>query len=82
MFIFLFFFGEKKKFVLVVKECLQFIIVYEWVGGWLLVDYLLVLQKELVVVILKYVYILNDDICVSFECQDDFEVFEVKIEIL
>jgi cell division topological specificity factor len=66
-----FFLGEKKKTASVAKERLQII----------LADYLPQLQKELMAVISKYVQISPEDIKVSLEKQDNFEVLEVKIEL-
>ena len=77
-----FFLGEKKKTASVAKERLQIILAHERSGrGGSRVDYLPQLQRELVAVISKYVKISADDIKVSLERQDNFEVLEVKIEL-
>ena len=77
-----FFLGEKKKTASVAKERLQIILAHERSGrGGSRADYLPQLQRELVAVISKYVKISADDIKVSLEKQDNFEVLEVKIEL-
>ena len=77
-----FFLGEKKKTATVAKERLQIILAHERSGrGGSRADYLAQLQAELVAVISKYVQISADDIKVSLEKQDNFEVLEVKIEL-
>ena len=77
-----FFLGEKKKTASVAKERLQIIQAHERSGrGGSRADYLPQLQRELVAVISKYVKISADDIKVSLERQDNFEVLEVKIEL-
>lgn len=74
--------GEKKKTASVAKERLQIILAHERSGrGGSRADYLPQLQAELVAVISKYVQISADDIKVSLEKQDNFEVLEVKIEL-
>lgn len=76
-----FFIGEKKKTASVAKERLQLIIAHERVGDRPPADYLPALQRELVAVISKYVKIPDEDIKVSLDREDNFEVLEVKIEI-
>ena len=77
-----FFLGEKKKTASVAKERLQIILAHERSGrGTPRADYLPQLQAELMAVISKYVNISPDDIKVSLEKQDNFEVLEVKIEL-
>ena len=76
-----FFLGEKKKTATVAKERLQIILAHERSGRGNRADYLPQLQQELVAVISKYVQISADDIKVSLEKQDNFEVLEVKIEL-
>ena len=74
--------GEKKKTASVAKERLQIILAHERSGrGNSRADYLPQLQVELMAVISKYVNISLDDIKVSLETQDNFEVLEVKIEL-
>ncbi|MGI4813509.1 MAG: cell division topological specificity factor MinE [Janthinobacterium lividum] len=73
--------GEKKKTASVAKERLQLIIAHERGSSRESADYLPALQRELVAVISKYVKISDEDIKVTLERQDDFEVLEVKIEI-
>ncbi len=74
--------GEKKKTASVAKERLQIILAHERSGrGASRADYLPQLQAELVAVISKYVQINANDIKVSLERQDNFEVLEVKIEL-
>lgn len=76
-----FFLGEKKKTATVAKERLQIILAHERSGRGNRADYLPQLQQELVAVISKYVQISANDIKVSLEKQDNFEVLEVKIEL-
>ena len=77
-----FFLGEKKKTASVANERLQIILAHERSGrGGSRADYLPQLQKELMAVISKYVQISPEDIKVSLEKQDNFEVLEVKIEL-
>ncbi len=74
--------GEKKKTASVAKERLQIILAHERSGrNASRADYLPQLQAELVAVISKYVQISSNDIKVSLEKQDNFEVLEVKIEL-
>jgi cell division topological specificity factor len=74
--------GEKKQTASVAKERLQIILAHERSGRSAATpDYLPALQRELVAVISKYVKINADDIKVSLERQDNFEVLEVKIEL-
>ena len=77
-----FFLGEKKKSASVAKERLQIILAHERSGrNAAEPDYLPDLQRDLVAVISKYIKINPDDIKVSMERQDNFEVLEVKIEL-
>ena len=76
-----FFLGEKKRTASVAKERLQLILAHERSGRGASPDYLPDLQRELVAVISKYVSINPEDIKVSMERQDNFEVLEVKIEL-
>lgn len=77
-----FFLGEKKKTASVAKERLQIILAHERSGrGVPRADYLPKMQEELMAVISKYVKISPNDIKVSLERQDNFEVLEVKIEL-
>ncbi len=77
-----FFLGEKKQTASVAKERLQLILAHERSGrNAPAADYLPQLQKELVAVISKYVKINPDDVVVSMERQDNFEVLAVKIEL-
>ena len=71
-------FGNQPESAVVAKERLQLIIAHErdsGGGGNFLPD----LQRELIQVISKYVRINPDDIRVSLEKQDRFEVLEVNI---
>lgn len=74
--------GEKKKTANVAKERLQIILAHErssrHAAG---PDYLPELQRELMVVIGRYVQIDLADIKVNLERQDNLEVLEVKIEL-
>ena len=72
-------FGSKPKTAAVAKERLQLIIARERTGNSVAADYLPALQKDLVAVISKYVKINPDDIKVSLEKQDNYEVLEVNI---
>ena len=61
------------------KERLQLIIAHERSDHGSKPDFLPDLQKELIAVISKYVAVNPDDIKVSLEKQDNFEVLEVNI---
>ena len=74
-------FGNPPKTALVAKERLQLIIAHERDGGTSTANFLPDLQRELIAVISKYVNINPDDIRVSLEKQDRYEVLEVKIEL-
>jgi cell division topological specificity factor len=77
-----FFVGEKKKTANVAKERLQIILAHERSGrNAAEPDYLPELQRELMVVISKYVKISLADIKVNLERQENLEVLEVKIEL-
>ncbi|MBK1614735.1 cell division topological specificity factor MinE [Rubrivivax gelatinosus] len=77
-----FFLGEKKQTATVAKERLQIILAHERSGrGTPRADYLPKLQQELMAVISKYVKIAPEDVKVSVERQDNFEILEVKIEL-
>jgi len=77
-----FFLGEKKQTATVAKERLQIILAHERSGrGTPRADYLPKLQAELMAVISKYVNISPEDVKVSMERQDNFEVLQVKIEL-
>jgi cell division topological specificity factor len=71
-------FGNKPKSAQVAKERLQLIIARERDGNSA-PDFLPHLQRDLINVISKYVPINPDDIRVSLEKQDRFEVLEVNI---
>ena len=71
-------FGNKPKSASIAKERLQLIIAHER-AGTSSHNFLPDLQRELVAVISKYVNINPDDIKVSLEKQDNFEVLEVNI---
>ena len=73
--------GEKKKTAVVAKERLQIILAHERSGRGSRADYLPQLQQELVAVISKYVSIRAEDIKVSLDRQENYEVLEVKIEL-
>ncbi|MCE1183434.1 MAG: cell division topological specificity factor MinE [Rhodocyclales bacterium] len=72
-------FGNKPKTAQVAKERLQLIIAHERDGAGSSANFLPDLQRELIQVISKYVKINPDDICVSLEKQDRYEVLEVNI---
>ena len=77
-----FFVGEKKNTASVAKERLQIILAHERVSrNDSMPDYLPDLQRELMVVISKYIKINLADITVNLERQDNLEVLEVKIEL-
>ncbi len=73
-------FGNQPKTAAVAKERLQLIIAHERDGGGS-ANFLPDLQRELIAVISKYVKGNPDDIRVSLEKQDRYEVLEVKIEL-
>jgi cell division topological specificity factor len=72
-------FGNKPKTASVAKERLQLIIAHERNSLSSKQDFLPALQKELIAVISKYVAVNPDDIKVSLEKQDNYEVLEVNI---
>ncbi|BAL97072.1 cell division topological specificity factor MinE [Rubrivivax gelatinosus] len=76
-----FFLGEKKQTATVAKERLQIILAHERSGRGTRADYLPQMQQELMAVIAKYVKISPEDVKVSVERQDNFEILEVKIEL-
>lgn len=71
-------FGQKPKTASVAKERLQLIIAHER-GGSSKIDFLPALQRELIEVISKYTKVSVDDIKVSLEKKNQFEVLEVNI---
>ncbi|MBP5998584.1 MAG: cell division topological specificity factor MinE [Azonexus sp.] len=71
-------FGNQPKTAQVAKERLQLIIAHERDGGGR-ANFLPDLQRELIAVISKYVKVNPDDIRVSLEKQDRYEVLEVNI---
>ena len=71
-------FGQKQKTASVAKERLQLIIAHER-GGNSNVDFLPALQRELIEVISKYTKVSVDDIKVSLEKKNQYEVLEVNI---
>ena len=73
-------FGPKQKSASVAKERLQIILARERTGRNA-PDFLPALQKDLVEVILRYVQISPEDIKVSLERQDNFDVIEVNIVV-
>lgn len=75
-------FGSKKKTASVAKERLQIILAHERSDRTSRKpDFLKDLQKDLVLVISKYIQIDPNDIHVSLDRQDNLEVLEVKIEM-
>ena len=72
-------FGNKPKTAHLAKERLQLIIAHERDGGGSTANFLPDLQRELIAVISKYVKVNPDDIKVSLEKQDRYEVLEVNI---
>jgi cell division topological specificity factor len=74
--------GEKKKTANVAKERLQIILAHERSDrNAVEPDYLPELQRELMLVISKYVKINLADIKVNLERHENLEVLEVKIEL-
>lgn len=73
-------FGSKQKSASVAKERLQIILARERTGRNA-PDFLPALQKDLVEVILRYVQINPEDIKVSLDRQDNFDVIEVNIVV-
>lgn len=73
--------GEKKTSASVARERLQIILAHERTGRSETPDYLPALQRELLIVISKYVSVGPEDITVHLERQDNLEVLEVKIEL-
>jgi cell division topological specificity factor len=71
-------FGQKKSTANVAKERLQLIIAHER-GGASKADFLPALQRELIEVISKYTKVNMDDIKVSLEKKNQYEVLEVNI---
>ena len=72
-------FGNKPKTAHLAKERLQLIIAHERDGGGRSANFLPDLQREVIAVISKYVKVNPDDIKVSLEKQDRYEVLEVNI---
>ncbi|CAB1370023.1 cell division topological specificity factor MinE [Denitratisoma oestradiolicum] len=72
-------FGSKPKSASMAKERLQLIIARERSGESTAPDFLPQLQQELIQVISKYVRVNPNDIKVSLEKQDNYEVLEVNI---
>jgi len=70
--------GSKKKSASVARERLQIILAHERAGRGG-PDYLPALQQELIAVIAKYVAVNANDIKVSLDRQDDYDVLEVNI---
>jgi cell division topological specificity factor len=70
--------GNKKKSASVARERLQIILAHERAGRGG-PDYLPALQQELMAVIAKYVAVSPNDIKVSLDRQDDYDVLEVNI---
>jgi len=70
--------GNKKKSASVARERLQIILAHERAGRGG-PDYLPALQQELIAVIAKYVAVSANDIKVSLDRQDDYDVLEVNI---
>lgn len=73
--------GEKKSSASVARERLQIILAHERTSRSETSDYLPALQRELLMVISKYVSVRLEDITVHLERQDNLEVLEVKIEL-
>ena len=71
-------FGKRQKTASIARERLQIILAHER-NGRAEPDYLPQLQQELIAVISKYVKVNPDDIKVSLEKQDRYEVLEVNI---
>lgn len=71
-------FGNKPKSAVVAKERLQIILARERSGRSQL-DFLPALQKDLMEVISRHLKIRDEDISVSIERQDNFDVLEVNI---
>ena len=79
---FSFLLGEKKKTASVAKERLQIILAHERLGrNSHEPDYLPALQRDLIIVIAKYIKINPNDIKLNLERQDNLDVLEVKIEL-
>ena len=74
-------FGQKPKTAVAAKERLQFIIAHERGGQPSRVDFLPALQRELIEVISKYTKVDVNDIKVSLEKKNQFEVLEVNITL-
>ena len=73
-----YFFGTKPHSAQTAKERLQIILAHERAGRGA-PDYLPALKEELLAVISKYVQINKEDIKVSLERQDQYEVLELNI---
>lgn len=72
-------FGEKKKTAEIAKNRLSLLIAHERNGGAAQPDFMPALQRELIEVISKYVSVNPNDIKVSLDKQDNYEVLEVNI---
>ena len=74
--------GEKKKTASIAKDRLQIILAHERAGrNAAEPDYLPDLQRDLLIVIGKYIKINPEDIKVQLEREENLEVLEVKIEL-
>lgn len=73
-------FGRKEKSANVARDRLQIIIAQER-GKEQAPDYLPTLQKELLVVLSKYVHVSLEDIRISQEKQDGMDVLELNITL-
>ncbi|MBB5019171.1 cell division topological specificity factor [Chitinivorax tropicus] len=72
--------GRKQPSAQVAKERLQIILAHERSGRTgAAPDYLPALKEELIAVISKYISVDKDDIKVSLEKQDNYEVLELNI---
>ncbi|MEW9897350.1 cell division topological specificity factor MinE [Chitinivorax sp. PXF-14] len=72
--------GRKQPSAQVAKERLQIILAHERAGRMgPAPDYLPQLKEELIAVISKYISVNQDDIKVSLEKQDNYEVLELNI---
>jgi len=70
--------GRRPPSAAVAKESLQIILAHER-GGRNAPDYLPALKEELIAVISKYISVSQEDIKVSLEKQENYEVLELNI---
>jgi len=72
-------FGGNRKSAKIARERLQIILAHEHSGRSSTPDYLPAMKQEIMAVIAKYIEIDQDQIRVSLDKQDNYEVLELNI---